>query len=99
MNDIIDESRWGAQARRGETMTRYALFYHPLFMPNNTWVWRFIPGVLVGFVGSLLLLGSRARRKPTNQVRLDAAMMPSWRNHRVAKKAGTRHTRQRRFLF
>ena len=94
MDNVIDQSRWGAQAKKGETEARYALFYHPLFMPNNTWVWRFIPGVVFGFVGSLLLLGSRSRRKPKNQVRMDAMMVPSWRNDRADEKADTRHTRQ-----
>jgi len=62
LDEMIEESKWGGQARRGEAQTKYALFYHPLFFPNNSWLWKFAPGLLIGFTGCLLLFGDRLRR-------------------------------------
>lgn len=67
MNEI-DDSEWEPQTSRGLGATKYDLFYHPLFFPNNTWLWKFVPGVIIGFVGSLLLFGNRLRN-PRRSVR------------------------------
>eukprot|EP00210_Caulerpa_lentillifera_P000982 g946.t1 len=60
-NQIVELAENKRQTKRGHSRVKYDLFYHPLCFPHNTWVWRFIPGVLVGLFGSLLLFSNRLR--------------------------------------
>lgn len=61
VDKIIELAGYKRQAERGQSGVKYDLFRHPMWLPNNTWVWRFVPGVLLGFFGSLLLFSNRLR--------------------------------------
>lgn len=47
---MVKKSKHRSQSERGAVQSQFALLYHPLLMPNNYWVWRFVPGVIVGVI-------------------------------------------------
>ncbi|KAK9812610.1 hypothetical protein WJX72_000512 [[Myrmecia] bisecta] len=48
--DAIDRSKWGKQSRRGKERSMRGKRYNPVFARHNTWTWRFVPGLVVGFL-------------------------------------------------
>lgn len=47
---MVNRSKHRSQSQRGALQSQFSLLYHPLLMPNNYWVWRFVPGVIVGVI-------------------------------------------------
>eukprot|EP00803_Ostreobium_quekettii_P007946 evm.model.scf_520.5 EVM.evm.TU.scf_520.5 scf_520:57060-60732(-) len=63
-NAAVAGSRYASQSSRGELQGALAALTHPFLRPNNMWVWRFLPGVVAGFILKALVDTHRSKKRP-----------------------------------